>query len=100
MKIAIEMVEGLRYKLRIMGVNIDGPCDVLCDNESVVKNVTRPEKPCKKKHNSVAYHKAREAIAAGIIRVAKEPGETNLADILTKLLAGPTLRFLCGFVMY
>ena len=100
MKIAIEMVEGLRYKLRMMGINIDGPCDVLCDNESVVKNVTRPESPCKKKHNSVAYHKAREAIAAGIIRVAKEPGETNLADILTKLLAGPTLRFLCGLVMY
>ena len=29
MKIAIEMVEGLRYKLRMMGINIDGPCDVL-----------------------------------------------------------------------
>jgi hypothetical protein len=100
MKIAIEMVESLQYKLRMMGINIDGPCDVLCDNESVVKNVTRPESPCKKKHNSVAYHKAREAIVAGIIRVAKEPGETNLADILTKLLAGPTLRFLCGLVMY
>ena len=92
LRIAIEMVEGLRYKLRMMGVPIDGPCDVLCDNEGVVKNTTRPESPLKKKHNSIAYHKARESIAAGIIRVAKEDGATNIADILTKLLRGQALR--------
>ena len=92
MRIAVEMVEGLRYKLRMMGVPIDGACDVLCDNDSVVKNVTRPESPIKKKHNSVAYHKARESIAAGIIRVAKEDGKTNVADLFTKLLYGQSLR--------
>ena len=43
MRIAIELIEGLRYKLRVFGVPIDGPCNVLCDNESVVKNVKRPE---------------------------------------------------------
>ena len=58
----------------------------------MVKNTTRPESPIKKKHNSVAYHKARESIAAGIIRVAKEDGATNIADILTKLLRGQALR--------
>ena len=54
----------------------------------------------KKKHNSVAYHKARESIAAKIIRVAKESGATNLADILTKLMAGPSLREMCKRIMY
>ena len=58
----------LRYKLRMLGVPIDGPCDTFCDNESVVKNVSRPESPLKKKHNAIAYHKARESIAAGILR--------------------------------
>ena len=82
MRIAIELIEGLRYKLRMFGVPINGPCNVLCDNESVVKNVWRPESSCKKKHNTVAYHKAQESIAAGIIRVAKESGLSNLADIL------------------
>lgn len=28
MRIAIEIIEGLRYKLRMMGVGIDGPCNV------------------------------------------------------------------------
>ena len=54
----------------MMGVPIKGSTSMFCDNESVVTNVTRPEGPCKKKHNSVAYHKACEAIAAKTIRVA------------------------------
>ena len=32
----IKMIEGLRYKLRMMGVGIDGPCNVFCDNNAVV----------------------------------------------------------------
>ena len=100
MRIAIELIEGMRYKLRMMGVPIDGECSLFCDNESVVKNVSRPESPCKKKHNSVAYHKAREGIAARIIRVAKEDGLTNIADILTKLCPGPRLRELVGMCMW
>ena len=84
----------------MMGVLIEGLCNVLCDNESVVKNVKRPESSCKKKHNSVAYHKARESIAAGIIRVAKESGLSNLADILTKLMLGPALRNMVKRIMH
>ncbi len=86
------MNEGLRYKLRMMGVHVDGPSNVFCDNESVVKNSTRPESTLKKKHNAIAYHRVREAQAAGIVRIAKEDGETKLADILTKCLPGPQLR--------
>jgi hypothetical protein len=100
LRIAIEMVQGLLYKLRMFGVEVDTPCDVFCDNESVVKNVTRPESPIKKKHNSVAYHKARECIAGGIIRVAKEDGETNIADLFTKLLNGTKLRTLSSMCMW
>uniref|UniRef100_A0A7S4AMN0 Reverse transcriptase Ty1/copia-type domain-containing protein n=1 Tax=Pseudo-nitzschia australis TaxID=44445 RepID=A0A7S4AMN0_9STRA len=92
MRIAIELVEGLRYKLRMMGVPINGSTNMYCDNESVVTNVTRPESPCKKKHNSVAYHKARESIAAQTIRIAKEPGDSNPADLMTKLMGGEVFR--------
>jgi len=42
LKIATEMVEGLRYRLGMMGVPIDGPVNTFCDNDSVVKNVTNP----------------------------------------------------------
>jgi hypothetical protein len=100
MKTAVDMVEGLRYKLRMMGVEIAGATNVFCDNESVVKNSSNPESTLKKKHNAIAYHRTREAIAAGMIRVAKEDGETNLADILTKLLPGPRLRMLISRILW
>ena len=77
-KTAIEMVEGLRYKLRMLGVPIDGPCRLFCDNDSVVKNITRAESPLRKKHCSISYHKARETIAASIICVAKEAGSNKV----------------------
>jgi hypothetical protein len=41
-KTSIEMVEGLRYKLRMMGVAIDGATSVFCDNASVVQNSSNP----------------------------------------------------------
>ena len=72
----------------MMGVKIDGLCDMYCDNDSVVKNVSRPESPIKKKHNSVAYHKACKLIAAGVMRIAKVKGTSNIADLFTKLLTG------------
>ena len=40
----------------------------------------------KKKHNSITYHKCRECVAAGVMNVYKESGDSNLADILTKSL--------------
>ena len=87
MRIAIEMIEGLRYELRMMGVAIDGPC-----NNAVVINSSCPESMLKKKHAAIYYHRAREAIASGVIQVAKEDTATNVADMLTKCLSGPALR--------
>jgi hypothetical protein len=46
----------------------------------------------KKKHTAINFHRAHEAIAAGGIRVAKEDTATNMADLQTKCLPGPTLR--------
>jgi len=100
MKTAINMIEGLRYKLRMMGIPINGPTSVLCDNASVVKNSTVPESVLKKRHNAIAYHRAREAQAAGIIRVAWESGETQIGDLLTKLMPGPRLKELIGYVLW
>ena len=56
MRTAVEMIEALRYKLRMFGVPIDGPANVYCDNEAVYKNTTIPESTLKKKHHSIAYH--------------------------------------------
>jgi hypothetical protein len=59
--------------------------------QSVGKNLTKPESNLKKKHNVIAYHQVREVQATGIVRIAKEDGETNMAEVLTKCLPGPGL---------
>jgi len=81
----VEMTEGLRYKLRMMGVPLDGLANVMADNMSVVKNTSIPESVLKKKSNSIAYHYVRERAAAGMILVRHERTDSNIADILTKI---------------
>jgi hypothetical protein len=92
MRVAVEQVEVLRYKLRMMRIPIDGPANLFSDNQSVFKNCSYPDSTLKNKYNAIAYHRTREAQASKTIRVAWETGETNLSDILTKLLPGPRLR--------
>jgi hypothetical protein len=86
LRIAVELSEGLRYKLQMIGFAIDEPIDVLCDNNAVVKNSSIPESTLSKKHTSICYHRVREAVAAGIIRVAKVHTSDNVADVFTKCL--------------
>jgi hypothetical protein len=99
MRSAVDLIEGLRYKLRMFGIPIEGPTDVFCDNEAVTKNCGIPESTLKKKHHSIAYHRNREAVAAGTIRIAKEASESNLADVFTKILS-VAKRKLFDFFMY
>ncbi len=89
MKNAIEMIEALRYKLRMFGVPIEGPTNIFCDNGAVCVNTTRPESTLTKKHHSIAYHRSREAVAAETVRVSKEHTSTNLSDIFTKTMPAP-----------
>ena len=69
MRILVEMLIALRYKLRMFGIEIDGPCNVFCDNEAVMKSTVMAESTLKKNHLSIAYHKSREAVAAGVMLV-------------------------------
>lgn len=47
-KISVELIEALRYKLRMFGIPIDGPANLYCDNNSVVINSSYPESTLKK----------------------------------------------------
>jgi hypothetical protein len=99
-RIATELVEGLRYKLRMMGIPIAGACNLLCDNASVVANASRPESTLKKKHNSIAYHRVREAAAAGTLRVIKVATDWNLADLFTKCLPAQRRKQLLRSILF
>ena len=54
----------------------------------IVKNMSIPEPVLHKKHNVINYHAVREAVAADILQVGKEDGQTNLADLLMKIVKG------------
>jgi hypothetical protein len=63
MKNGIETTRGLRYKLRMMGVTIDGPTYVYGNNVAVVHKTHRPESVLKKKSNAICYYAMRESAA-------------------------------------
>jgi hypothetical protein len=86
LKTAMEANRGLRYKLRMMGVPIDGSSYVFCDNQSVIANSNRPESLLKKKSNAIAYHAVREACAMKEILICFVKTDDNVADIMTKVL--------------
>jgi hypothetical protein len=101
LRVAKDMLVALRYKLRIIGVPIDGPANVFFDNNGDMKNTTIPELMLAKKHNAINYHAIWEAVAVCIIRVVgKEDGITNLADLFTKLLTADRRRALCRNIMF
>ena len=100
MKTAVELIEGLRYKLRMMGVPLEGQCVVKADNMSVVHNCSTPESKLKKKSNSIAYHYVRERVAAGVCNVSYIPTAENISDILTKSQPGPVRKRLAEKVLF
>jgi hypothetical protein len=101
MKTGVELSEGLRYKVRMMGVPlVDGHTHVKADNMSVVKNTSVPESMLKKKSNSSASHYVREKAAGGTVSITHEPTETNVADMLAKIQPGPTWKKLAEMVLF
>lgn len=100
LRIATELIQALWFKLRSFRIPIEGSTNVFCNNEVVTKATRNPEITLTKKHNAVAYHKVREAVAMGIIRVAWEDTHTNLADLLTKLKIAAKRKRLIDRFMY
>jgi hypothetical protein len=53
MKTAVDLIEGLQYKLLMIGIKVDGPANLLCDNKAVVTYSTKkPESTVTKMHNN------------------------------------------------
>ena len=65
LRTVVEQIKALSIKLRQMGIPVEGPTDVFCDNDSVVKSTMRIEARLNKKHQSICWHTIQEAVAAG-----------------------------------
>jgi len=86
LKTGIEVLRGIRYKLRMMGIAISGPSLIYGDNLSVVTNSSKPDSTLRKKSNQICYHACRESVAMGESLITHIPTKENPADIATKII--------------
>ena len=64
-KVKLETLQAIWYKLRMMGIPISGASYVHGDNMSVIHNTSKPESTLKKKCSAIAYHAIHESVAMG-----------------------------------
>lgn len=55
-KVGVEMVKALRYKLRIFGVKLDGAANVFYDNEAVYKSTFISKFTIRKNRYPIEYY--------------------------------------------
>lgn len=84
-RVAMELIIEVRYALRMVGVPVNGPAQILGDNMSVMISTTIPPSVLKKKHLACGCHLRREAIAADILRfdIYQVESAEDVTDILT-----------------
>ena len=87
-KVAMEKVRGLRYKLRMTEIPLGGPTYMYGDNISVIQNTQRPESTINKKSLSLAYHDIRESVAMNELRTGHMRSGKNPGNLVTKIHGG------------
>ena len=100
MKIGMESLRGLQYKLQMMEVPIWGPTLIYGDNMSVIHNTQRPESTLKKKSNSIAYRAVRESVAKGKSLTGHVGTNSNVTDLATKVLVGKKRQSMVNKLLY
>ena len=83
-KTAAEQIMDIRQILRYLGASIGSKSFLFDENRSVVTSATLPHSTLTKHHNILAFHRAREAIAAKLIAFYWIQSAYNLSDMLSK----------------
>ena len=100
MRYFIKNLLRLLYKLRMMEMDVEKCSILLGGNNSMIVNTQLSSSSIKKKHNAVAFHKAREAVAAGYVRTGHIDGTENPSDVLTKAVSPTEFYRPTGPILY
>ena len=100
MKIAVEIAHEMRYKLKMLGVRVEGPTIVYGDNRSVVLNGSKPESTLKKKHHLCSVHYIRQASASSVVSLRSISSKKNISDCMTKALPPHLLHNLVKPILF
>ena len=90
-KTATEQIMDIRQILRYLGAPICAKSFFIGDNRSVVTSATLPHSTLTKRHNILAFHRVREAIAAKLMAFYSIQSAYNLSDMLSKHWDHPTV---------
>ena len=74
----------IRNTLRYLGDPLRKELFMFVDNESFINSTSIPHAKLYKRHIVLSFHRAREAIAAGVMSFRFLSGKDNPADILSK----------------
>ena len=88
---ATEQIMDIRQTLMYLGAPIGAKSFLFGDNRSVVTSMTLPHSTLMKRHNILAFHRVREAIAAKLMAFYWIQSAYNLSDMLSKHWDHPTV---------
>ena len=90
-KIATEQIMDVRQTLRYLGAPIGAKSFLFGHNRSVVTSATLPYSTLTKRHNILALHRDREAIATKLMAFYLIQSAYNLSDMLSRHWDHPTV---------
>ncbi|RVX22811.1 Retrovirus-related Pol polyprotein from transposon RE2 [Vitis vinifera] len=86
----------LRHLLQELRFGKDEQMKLICDNQAALHIASNPVFHERTKHIEVDCHFIREKIASGCIATSFVNSNDQLADIFTKSLRGPRIKYICN----
>lgn len=90
----VKEIQWLKNILNDFHVNVKEPITIFSDNQSTIKLIENSKFSSRTKHIDVRLHFVRECVREGKIILKYCPSEDNIADLLTKPLAGVKMKYL------
>ena len=91
---SVKEVQWLRNILLDLHINVPLPITIHSDNQSTIKMIENSKFSARTKHIDVRLHFVRDCVSNGTIKLKYCPSEDNVADLLTKPLAGVKMKHL------
>ena len=85
----------LKHLLKELSFGKDEQMKLICDNQATLHISSNPVFHERTKHIEVDCHFIREKIASGCISTSFVNSNDQLADIFTKSLRGPWIKYIC-----
>ncbi|RVW62757.1 Retrovirus-related Pol polyprotein from transposon RE1 [Vitis vinifera] len=86
----------LRHLLQELRFGKDEQMKLICDNQAALHIASNPVFHERTKHIEIDCHFIREKIASGCIATSFVNSNDQLADIFTKSLRGPRIKYICN----